>query len=75
VDRIERGECESRPNRIDILTGVSGLSFEAAWSRRVEAVVEGVSVPVLGIEDLVANKAASGRENDRADIRGLEGRS
>jgi predicted nucleotidyltransferase len=63
------------PNRIDILTGVSGLTFEAAWNRRVEAQVEGVTVPVLGIEDLIANKAASGRDKDRADIRGLQGRS
>jgi hypothetical protein len=62
------------PNRIDVLTGVSGLTFEHAWSRRVEAPVEGVIVPVLGIEDLVANKMASGREKDRADVRGLEGR-
>jgi hypothetical protein len=63
------------PNRIDILTGVSGLTFEAAWNRRVEAPIEGITVPVRGIEDLVANKAASGREKDRADIRGLQGRS
>ena len=63
------------PNRIDILTGVSGLAFENAWSRRVEAPVEGVVVPVLGMADLVANKQASGREKDRADVRGLEGRS
>jgi hypothetical protein len=62
------------PNRIDVLTGVSGLTFEDAWSRRVEASVEGVTVPVLGLEDLVANKMASGREKDRADVRGLEGR-
>ena len=63
------------PNRIDILTGVSGLTFEQAWNGRVEAPVEGVTVPVLGLEDLVTNKASSGREKDRADIRGLEGRS
>jgi predicted nucleotidyltransferase len=61
------------PNRIDILTGVSGLTFERAWQGRVEAQVEGVTVPVLGADDLVANKAASGREKDRADIRGLQG--
>jgi len=63
------------PNRIDLLTGVSGLTFEQAWGRRFEAPVEGVTVPVLGVEDLVTNKKASGREKDRADIRGLEGRS
>ena len=63
------------PNRIDVLTGVSGLTFEEAWRRRVEAPVEGVTVPVLGVEDLVTNKLASGRDKDRADVRGLEGRS
>jgi hypothetical protein len=62
------------PNRIDILTGVSGLAFADAWSRRVESVVEGVSVPILGLDDLVANKLASGRLKDRADVQGLQGK-
>jgi hypothetical protein len=35
----------------------------------------GVTVSVLGVEDLVTNKLASGREKDRADVRGLEGRN
>lgn len=63
------------PNRIDVLTGVSGLTFEEAWSTRVEEVVEGVLVPVLGLEALVKNKKASGRDKDRADVKGLGGKS
>ena len=63
------------PNRIDILTGISGLTFEAAWPNRVEGELEGVTVPVLGLDDLVANKRASGRDKDRADLKGLQGRS
>lgn len=63
------------PNRIDILTGVSGLTFAEAWPNRVEATLEGVPVPVLGLDDLIANKRASGRDRDRADVKGLEGRS
>ena len=63
------------PNRIDILTGVSGLSFDDAWQNRVEATLEGVRVPVLGLDDLVANKVASGRDKDRADLKGLEGKN
>lgn len=62
------------PHRIDILTGVSGLTFEEAWSRRVEEPVEGVRVPVIGIDELLKNKRASGRDKDRADVKGLEGR-
>lgn len=63
------------PSRIDILTGVSGVSFEAAWPNRVEEVIEGVRVPILGLTDLVANKRASGRDRDRADLKGLQGKS
>jgi hypothetical protein len=63
------------PNRIDILTGLSGLTFEGAWPNRVEDVLEGVRVPVLGLADLLENKRAVGREKDRADVKGLEGKS
>ena len=63
------------PNRIDILTGISGLTFDAAWPNRVEGEIEGVIVPVLGLDDLVTNKHASGRDKDRADVKGLQGRS
>jgi hypothetical protein len=63
------------PNRIDVLTGVSGLTFEEAWTTRVEEVVEGVLVPVLGLKELVRNKKASGRDKDRADVKGLDGKA
>jgi hypothetical protein len=61
------------PNRIDILTGVSGLTFDAAWSARVEGTVDGVRVPVIGKLDLIENKRSTGREKDRVDIKGLNG--
>lgn len=63
------------PNRIDILTGVSGLSFERAWANRIQATLEGVEVPVLSLADLRENKRAAGRDRDRADLNGLEGKS
>jgi predicted nucleotidyltransferase len=63
------------PNRIDILTGISGLAFSEAWQNRIEAAVEGVRVPILGLEDLITNKRASGRDKDRADVKGLQGKS
>jgi len=63
------------PNRIDVLTGLSGLSFDAAWVNRIEEVLEGVTVPVLGLADLIANKRATGRDKDRADLKGVEGKA
>lgn len=63
------------PKRIDILTGVSGVTFAQAWENRIDELVEGVRVPVMSLKDLIANKRASGRDRDRADIKGLEGKS
>lgn len=60
------------PNRIDILTDVSGVSFEAAWPRRELISVEGNEVPVIGRDDFIANKRATGRLRDLADIEDVE---
>jgi hypothetical protein len=56
------------PARIDILTGVSGLTFEEAWSRKLEVNLEGKTVSVLSLQDLATNKAAAGRDKDLADL-------
>jgi len=60
------------PNRVDILTGVTGLRVEDAWSTRAEGMVEGVRVPVLGRDALIENKRAAGRHKDLGDIEALE---
>ena len=60
------------PRRIDILTTISGVAFEDAWQGRlVRAVADGVEAPFIGIDDLLANKAASARPQDLADIEAL----
>ena len=59
------------PYRIDIMTGVSGISFDEAWPGRVEDLFEDVRVPFLGREALIRNKRASGRTKDLADLEAL----
>jgi hypothetical protein len=60
------------PNRIDILTEISGVpDFEAAWNDRVEHDIEGRSIPFLGLDALITNKRATGRLKDLADIEAL----
>jgi hypothetical protein len=54
--------------RIDVLTGPSGMRFDECWSRRVDVVHEDISVHILGIEDLIANKKQVGRPQDLLDI-------
>lgn len=61
------------PNRIDLLTDLSGLdSFDAAWDRRAEGAVGGRTFPILSRADLIANKKAAGRPKDLADAAALE---
>lgn len=60
------------PNRIDVLTEISGgHDFAAAWRERIEHEVDGKVVPFLGRATLIANKRASGRLKDLADIEAL----
>ena len=56
------------PSRVDILSGISGVSFDEAWSRRLVLDIEGVTVPVLSRSDFVTNKRASGRPKDLLDL-------
>jgi hypothetical protein len=61
------------PARIDIMTSISGVdSFDAAFRNRVDATVQGVTAPVLGRLELIANKRASGRGKDLVDLEWLE---
>ncbi len=54
--------------RIDILTSISGVEFADAWNSRMVVEIDGISVPVLGLKDLLINKLSSGREKDLVDL-------
>jgi len=60
------------PRRIDLLTAIDGVEFEAAYERRLVHRTGGLSIPVLGREDLIANERAAGRPKDLADVQLLE---
>lgn len=56
------------PYRIDVLTEVTGVSFEEAWEDHGLAKIEGLEVPVIGYDALVKNKKAAGRPKDAEDL-------
>jgi len=61
------------PGRIDVLTKVSGVQFAEAWPGRVQVDWgEGVQCNVIGLDELLRNKRASGRPQDLADVDALE---
>ncbi len=59
------------PNRIDIITSLSGMSFEDAWKDRVLDEIDGSPLNFIGKKALIANKMASGRPKDLADCHAL----
>jgi hypothetical protein len=61
-----------KPWRIDVLTRIDGVTFKRAWKGRVKAEFENGHLYVIGRNDLIANKRASGRDKDLRDVAMLE---
>jgi len=59
-----------KPNRIDILTSVSGVSFEEAWADRVEGNLDGIPAHFIGLTALSRNKENTGRAKAGSDFPG-----
>jgi hypothetical protein len=58
--------------RIDVLTGIDGVSFDEAWTDRLTAKFVDLPVPVLSAPHLIRNKRAVGRTQGLADVEWLE---
>jgi hypothetical protein len=57
-----------KPWRIDVLTGIDGVTFEEAWASRVKVDFHGTELFVIGREALIKNKRAAGRKKDLVDV-------
>ena len=56
------------PVRIDIITDVAGLRFTTAWRRRKRIKFGPAWANIVGLDDLVRAKRASGRPQDKLDV-------
>jgi len=59
------------PVRVDIITSISGVSWQQAYASRVAGKYGDVFVYYIGRDDFIANKRASKRKKDLADIEAL----
>ena len=59
------------PDKIEVFQNASGVNFSHAYQRRLESTLEGVSVKIISLADLRANKLASARHKDLADLEKL----
>jgi hypothetical protein len=60
------------PNRIDLLTGISGVVTGEAFEARISTELAGLPVFMLSKDLLIQNKRAVGRPQDLADLSELE---
>ena len=62
------------PNRLEILTKISGVDFGECYERRSIVDCDGLQIPLISYEDLRRNKLSSGRAKDIGDVTMLEKR-
>ena len=60
------------PFRIEIITSISGVTFEDCYKRKLEIEEQGIKICLISREDLIENKKAAGRFKDKADLEKLE---
>ena len=56
-----------KPNRIDLLTAISGVHFEGALAGRCTGNIDGIPVQFIGRVELLRNKESTGRPKDLGD--------
>ncbi len=60
------------PNRIDLLAGVSGVTFEEVWAGREVGHLSEVETNIMSREHSIKSKRATNREKGRGDVELLE---
>lgn len=60
------------PNRVDLLSGISGVDTETVWKTRVKGTYQGHPADFISRECLLENKRAADRGQDRLDVQKLE---
>jgi hypothetical protein len=59
------------PNRIDIITGVTGLKFEECFKDKKILEIADIKVNFISLFHLRLNKNLTGREKDKSDLNNL----
>lgn len=60
------------PNRIDILTRISGVTYGEISEEIAEFELEGRTIKVIGLNALLKNKLAAARDQDLLDVEALK---
>ena len=63
-----------RPNRVDLITSISGIGFDEAWDTRSNGSLDGIPASFIGKDALIRNKESTGRAKDLGDAEELRKR-
>lgn len=72
ADRRRMLQMGVPPVQIHVMSAISGVEWDEAWSDRVEGPLGTHTVHFLGRDTYLRNKRAAGRPKDLADIDALE---
>jgi hypothetical protein len=75
ADFLDKGlviQLGYEPNRIDLLTSLTGVTFDDSYPKRLMVKLGDLEIPVMGKQSLIENKRALGRSRDLADVDTLE---
>jgi hypothetical protein len=56
------------PARIDLLTAIDGVAFDDCFPKRLTVELDDIQLPIIDLESFKANKLASARPKDLADL-------
>lgn len=59
------------PNRIDLLTSVTGLEFKNCWGEKTEVHFENEKINFISLHHLKINKKETGRTQDKLNLENL----
>ncbi len=59
------------PLKIELLTTLSGVAFNECYRKRIKARISNIPIPIINLEHLKKNKAASSRLKDLNDLANL----
>ena len=60
------------PLRVDIMMSIPGIDFKKAWANRVMVELDDLRIPFISRSDLIRAKEASGRPQDKIDVKKLK---
>lgn len=68
VDSYQVIQLGIAPNRVDLLTSLTGVFFEETWAEKVTGELGGTRTNFIGRETLIRNKKSTGHAQDHADL-------